>query len=331
MYVMQQKPKKHHYVPKLHLRQFYDDANQLWIYDRQTNNYRHSSSAGIGYLPDYYTVDTVDEKDSTEIEVMLGIVESVAGPLLLKLANQESIPSVERGDIAIFLALQAVRVPNLEKTVIEGTKKSYQAVLKEYLRILATNEAAFNSMKRKMEADGVRHNFSQDDLREELAKGYEPSLEMDVPRGYTVKMALDMVNKELAHGFNVLDWHVLEAPKGSAFVTSDNPFVNLGRGFLMPNTFKIFPLAKNKALLIGHRQNASLAYQKVDAKLVRRLNKDITQHSDRYVFSHSKALLERMVKLTKIDTVKKGARAEVNVYHGPNDPEGLVVLSNTGN
>lgn len=328
---MAQKPRKHHYVPQLHLREFYDANKQLWVYDRQHNSYRRSSSAATGYLPDYYTVDTIDEKSSTMIEDMLGKVETVAKPLLSKLINQEHITPVERGDLAIFFALQAVRVPSLEKGIVEGTEKAMAAYMQELMTIMATNEQAFNSMKKKMQADGVEFNFTQDDLRKELAEGRELTMKADVPRGYTVKMMLDLVDKDLSQGFNKLNWRVLEAPKDCAFITSDNPFVNLGRGFLEPDTFKIFPLTPHKILLIGHTQDASLGYGKCSIKDTHVFNKDVALHSERYVFSHSKSLLQRTVERTKIDTIPKGAKADVKVFHSPDNSGGLIMLSNTGN
>lgn len=327
---MTQKSKRHHYVPQLLLREFYNRDKQLWVYDRQRNSYRHASSAATAYLQDYYTIDTVDEKDSTEVEEVLSKVETTAKPLLAKLVNKEQLHPVERSDLAIFLALQAVRVPSAEKTMVEGTEKVMSAYMQEFLRTLATNKQAFDSFKKKMEEKCAKHDFTQKDLHKQLSEGKMPSLTLNIPRSTTVKMMFDLVNEDLAPGFNKLNWRVLEAPKNCAFVTSDNPFVNLGRGLLEPHTFKIFPLTPRKVLLIGHTQDASLGYGKCNAKQVHMFNKNIALRSERYVFSHSKPLLRRTVERTKIDITAKGAKADVRVFHSPDNSGGLIMLSNTG-
>jgi Protein of unknown function (DUF4238) len=87
-------------------------------------------------------------------------------------------------------------------------------------------------------------------------------------------------------------WHVLEAPDGSEFATSDNPTVtfikiredlwNPGHGFRKPNVIIAFPLASSACLTIG---GSGPDFQPVDVATVLRMNEVVVSCCDRFVYS----------------------------------------------
>lgn len=130
---MNNKPREHHYVPQGYLRGFTETKNVLFATNKTFNRIRKTSPKGVGYIKDFYTVDTIDEKDSVEVEENLGKIESKCIPLLDKLITANDLPNAEWADIAIYIALQYGRTPHMRNLMDKVATISVNNYIKETL------------------------------------------------------------------------------------------------------------------------------------------------------------------------------------------------------
>lgn len=313
-----------HYVPRLHLKEFYGRDNKLWVYDRLYDSYTQKSAGAIAYIPNYYTTDTVDQKDSRDVEHMFSKVESVAKPLLDKLAHSSPLTRDDRGNLSMYFALQHLRVPATEKQLTEATILAYKGVHDAFINIMTENKQAFEHTYRDLMANiKTEDRITKDEFRKIITdKGYE--LNVEVPRSYNLFNSLEMA-EEIANALYIMDWHVLTAPKGHAFITSDNPFTILGDAVLARGAFKHYPINKTMGLLIGHSNGAYLGYENATVKEVRMFNDAIAFYSERYVFSHSDRLLRNIVNRLQLNKLKLESRMDVEVIEDGDINDGKIV------
>lgn len=319
MYMPQEKPIDHHYVPRFYLKGFVDSSNKLYTFDRYHKQYKTKSPASIAFAPHYYTVDTVDEKDSTVVEDGYGKVENAAKPILDKLLQRHELSKEERENFALFIAMQYQRVPDAQKRIAEATEKGYREIYKRFASIIATNDQAYQSTQRKLkELKGAESSLTPEHWAR-FASGEDFQMEVDIPREYVVKEMLEMA-LHFAPYIYKMNWTVLYAPKGRAFITSDNPFTIVGKsgifgsapGLITPGSRKLFPLSKDACLVLGDEPKPTLQFELASTKGVRHINYCVALNSDRYIMAPVEALTRRVVKVTKIDTFVTRSRVKVS-------------------
>ncbi|MEX0616648.1 MAG: DUF4238 domain-containing protein [Candidatus Woykebacteria bacterium] len=312
------KPKKHHYVSQFYLRGFLDSNSQLNIFDRYNKVFLKRTPGGIAYNENYYTVDTKQEKGSTILEETLGLVETKAKPVIDKLTQHGAVlTKEERENLGLFLALQQQRVPDSEKAKREMAEKTYKAVAQKFAHLLATNNEAFETTKKKVPKVKGSPELTQEDWLG-LATGEKFKLEIEVPHSFVVKQMFDLA-LEVAPLICQMNWKVLYASKSRAFTTSDNPFIlsgspwapGRGVGLITPRSRKFFPLTKGACLFMGDQPTATLEFASATSDGVRQINRLTALNSDRYIISHNQDLLKRIVKITKVDTFIKEERVQV--------------------
>jgi Protein of unknown function (DUF4238) len=92
------RPKKQHYVPQLHLRQFTESRplGMVWTYDKQGNEPRASLPKETGAESNLYSIRGPDGRYNDEIELWLSDIESRAKPGYEQLLRGE-IPTARSG------------------------------------------------------------------------------------------------------------------------------------------------------------------------------------------------------------------------------------------
>src|SRR5687768_12135215 len=84
-----QRARRHHYVPQLHLRQFAADPGRRFIFehDKRTGETRRRPISRVAAQMDLYTVADADGAPTDELERAFGPLETEAAPVLRRLAG----------------------------------------------------------------------------------------------------------------------------------------------------------------------------------------------------------------------------------------------------
>jgi hypothetical protein len=108
---------RHHYVPQFHLRLFgHGDGNgRIWVYDKQADQIGPRSVKAIASEINYYRVRDGERGHSDELERMFSQLESVAAPLVRRLARMDESETLlspdERDALSGYVALLWARGP----------------------------------------------------------------------------------------------------------------------------------------------------------------------------------------------------------------------------
>ncbi len=313
-----QKPINHHYVPRFYLKGFVDGDGKLHVFDRYSKRYRYSAPKGVAYSPDYYTVDTIDEKDSPVVEEGYALVENAARPIIAKLQQPSALTEEERENLALFAAMQYQRVPDAEKRIQEATEKGFKAISQRMAEIIASNQQAYESTQQKpKQLTGEDSELTPEDWAG-LANGEKFKIDVTVPHDCVVRQMLETALYVAPYLYQ-LDWTVLYAPNSRAFITSDSPFVLTGKpplpwmgiGLITPGSRKYFPLSKTTCLVMGDKPKPTLEFGEAASKQVRYINARVALNSDRFVMASSEPLLRRIVRITKVDSFLTEERVQV--------------------
>lgn len=303
------KPREHHYVPQGYLRGFTESKNVLFVANKEFSGIRKTSPRGVGYVKDFYTVDTIDEKDSAEVEENLGKIESKCIPLLDKLIVANDLPDAELADIAIYIALQYSRTPHMRNLM----DKAATILVNNYIK--ETFAEALNDPQKYAELKNGVARRSPDappiPSREKLAKlvlGPKIIEELSLDNG-TYVQSIFRTAREIADNLLKMHWTILHTPKGSCFVTSDKPMtLAIDRellphetlAVLSPGVTRYFPLNSKTCLSISNEvTQRKISHQTLSKKEVRKVNKLLYNEAFRYVISGNEKLLKSLTQAPK--------------------------------
>ncbi len=140
--------------------------------------------------------------------------------------------------------------------------------------------------------------------------------DLEISKEWRLEMMMSL-GSELIGFFLNMDWLFLEAPNKSSFITSDNPFVlvppkdcNPRGGMITKGAKKVIPLSLKTCLIMGD-YGQKIVSGSISSENVRKINLNIAAHCDRFIIGRDRALLERLVKITKIDKWKVESRVSV--------------------
>lgn len=146
---MSNKAHQHHYVPQAYLRLFTDPTGKLYALNKEFKTVRETATKGVAYSHDFYTVDTIDEKDSSEVEEAFAQIENRCIPIIKELVNGKIIfPNADYADLAIYIALQYGRTPTARTKMDNASKVIATAELRNKLREIATDPEQYKELKR---------------------------------------------------------------------------------------------------------------------------------------------------------------------------------------
>jgi hypothetical protein len=299
----EQQPRDHHYVAQGYMRGFCEQANRLFTYDKVAGRIRISSPKGIAYTRDFYTVDTIDENDSDEIEQALGTIESVAIPIIRKAAVGQVLSNSEIADLAIYMAIQYGRTPHARQQMDRVAEVVYTNKAKAIIAEAINNSDKYNELVEnwKQEYPNMKPPTRDRLVKWVLEKG--PVYLINVDNGTFVKLFMERAYV-IAEGLLKRRWQIWHAPKGASFITSDNPIGlytsrqlkgNEVLAILMREGIRYFPLNSSSCLVVTDEPYASKFDHRTVSKLqVRKINKLIYDQATKYVISGSKPLLESL-------------------------------------
>jgi hypothetical protein len=300
---MTQQSRNHHYLAQGYMRGFCEQRNVLFVHVKTTRRIRPTSPRGVAYSKDFYTVDTVDEKDSDEIEQTLSKVESVAIPIIHKLSAQNELSNPERADLAIYIALQYGRTPHsreqTDKVATTIVTNEVKTVIAEAINDPVKYEKLISHFK---EEQPDKEPPSRDKLIEWVVKK-GPMAIISTDNGTFVKLFFERANV-ISEGLLERKWQVLHSPNNSCFITSDNPIGLLidrqlkkyeTLAILLRGVTRYFPLDRKTCLVILEEPaTKEIAHRPITASEVRKINKLLFQQAKKYVISGNNRLLESL-------------------------------------
>jgi len=309
---MQNVAKNHHYIPRFFLKGFSADDKSLWVFDRYKKEFRLQNIANIASENKLYTY-TVNGKEEN-LEDIFGKAEGYASSIIRKIKRKGQISGQEKADLAMFLALMYVRVPDSKKRIEEGSEKVY----KKFNQIVFSNRKWVEKVARKQQPDITEKEIGEVVEFAKDGKRYY----VDFPSNHWLGIMLN-TSLEVARIFILMDWFVFFFNKKYALITSDNPVclipptnypLNRGIGLVTQGARKVFALTSSIGLVMGNmNRNSQIIYVDTREKdILRSFNYNAAINSDRFVYCFEKGKLEKLVKDTKIDKYLKHQRVIVN-------------------
>jgi len=317
-------PKRHHFLPEFYLNGFTRN-DLLWLYDRERKQYRCQTPHNTAIISHYYAFENENGGKDYSVEKYLSVIEGRAKTTISKLEAHDTITPEERLYLAHFIALMMVRSPKFDREANEIADAAAKHIVKH---AIPTVEAA-GELLRKYNKENEEKNEGQI-TPESLFKFIQnEKFKIKMSRDFVISAMLEQAEKatfEVA----MMDWMVVHADKGSAFITTDEPM-----GFIVPDHFrqsgepvlglasqkitKFVPLSQAVALLIG-QHGGGFGHFRVHREQIRELNIMVAAECDRYVIGRDEALVRSVVKQSKVDQLNPGTRMKVEHIPHPDDP-----------
>lgn len=276
--------KQQHTITEAYLRGFTSEAtpNTLWRYDKidETCEAKNVEKATVKFYA--YSFREADGSWNHSVEQLFGEVESVAIPLLPKLAAGIPISDVEKDHLALFIAT-IIRRP---AALLEHFHEYFLQYANDPNRL----SSFFDSLLPKL-----KQRFSQQEIdaaREGLLRG---EFDISFDRAKAQQMAVWMQSAPRnSHIIANMHWQIWKADKGFDFLTSDAPafvrrnggdddlgVVGIARADLGAEL--TFPISRRSLLIASHKPLKPVC--KATKSRVQELNGQIIWMAYRHVFA----------------------------------------------
>lgn len=294
-----QGPKRQHYLPRFYMDGFAQDG-LVAIYDREKDEVRLQQSVNTAVIGHFYTMEDELGRKRYEVEALLSEYEGKASPVIKKLAAKATVTADERTDLAIFIALGAMRTPD----IVESLQHLNSAMVLDFAkRIFADVDAVASDLRSRSQNAGK----SDDELRAEaqimVDMAHNGGIAIETQQKWAVGMAIKM-SLDVAPIFAGRDWVIAHSEnEKKSYVTTDAPvFLTstelrqnsmYGVGFGTADAFVAFPLTQSCVLMM-HGNGGGLKHVMADANKVRRTNLALTSGCKRFVVGRDGALVRSL-------------------------------------
>lgn len=238
---------KHHYVPKTALKRFRSSrrkGRQLYELKKSTGDCKPVDPSDVGWEESLYSVKSVSGNQDGMVEALFARAENYASRSIQQLLKHpEQFNSVDRWNIATFVAIQSRRSPY---ALDEMHEIGNQAILAQ--KIMELGDFKGSKAERRLAKQA----------RKKLISG---ELIVEVPRQDVLQLLLGTF-MQIAVIIEGMSWTLLNAVD-SHFICSDNPVTMKnpnpeqpwqGVGWQSsPDTFATIPLSSRACLRFGHR------------------------------------------------------------------------------
>jgi len=299
----------HHYVPKVYLTGFFDPKqvarkqNVLWRY-RPGGRPEAKGLTKVAEQTDFYDLPELGDEDN-DIEEMLSQIERTVSWHLKKLRDGKwPLTHREKAEVAGYIALQYTRTPWFRELANKSAISLQRAGLKDMLERPGEVEDFLEQMKRETD-ETVGDVDSLKKFMERVADGSIPAEQKN--KAWNAKVMLQHSN-DLSERFFRMRWSLVEAPEGSAFITSDVPtsIVDPAVETLGPEGYKIsaemevyFPVSPHFAVVGDHRSGPDRRLA-ITAESVQNFNADqMKRCQEIYASLHSKELQAEFDRIVK--------------------------------
>lgn len=310
-------PKRQHFLPRFYLEGFAKDG-KVAVFDRIENEVRVQQPVNTAVIGHFYTMVDDQGRKRFELEQLLAEYEGKAKPAIEKLALKDSLNADERSDLAIFIALGAMRTPDIVDSIKKVNSESIKMFAKQ---VLSDPEA----LATKLSADPKYAGLSQEELKVQAKEmvefaqsdNYEVTTNEKWAVGTAMRIAL-----ELAPIFAGRDWRVLHRDsEKKSFVTSDAPVLLTtvtprpssiyGVGFGNADALVAFPLTASCVLAMSGK-SGSLDHATIDSDRIRRANLAMAQQCQRFVVGRDEALVKSLTDHLSLAKKKWQPKMQMN-------------------
>jgi hypothetical protein len=301
----------------MYLRGFADEAELVWVFDRQADKYLHQGVINTAVKKDFYTVVGPDGQQTDLVEQMMAnIVEAPMKRIIERLDRRNlTWEGEDRAILALFVALLRTRNPAFDRDQNEFIEQFHRWWAK------ATNssvEAIEESMRKYEQETG--QDMTDVSAQEIFEMIRDDKYDIKNPRQNNIKMMLSLA-LEIAQAVFRQNWDILSAPKGCAFATCDNPFTVVpppffddtiqGYGILTPGVSTVVPLSNRTAICFhgeGQRVRGAVVYK----DFLRNTNMVVAANSERFVIARDEPLLRSVVRKGKLAQWKRPPQFKMN-------------------
>lgn len=302
-------PKRQHFLPRFYLENF--SANGLVaVYDREVDQVRLQQPVNTGVIGHFYTMEDAEGRRRYELEQLLSEYEGKSKPVIDKLASQEDISADERSDLAIFIALAAMRTPDM----VDSLKALNSGMITDIIKHVFSD---VDVVAARLKEDPELNEKSDDEVRTEaklmVDMAQNDGVQVSTEHRWAVGMAIE-VALEVAPIFAGRDWIVMHRDKDNkSFVTTDSPVLLTttshrpnnfwGVGYGNADALVFFPLKESCTLAI-FGDNGNLRHIEADSERVRQLNLGMAARCQRFVIGRDEALVRSLAHATGLATTK---------------------------
>ena len=284
------RPKKHHFVPQLHLRYFtgIDPKGMVWTYDAGSDRVSPSLPKETAAETNFYS--TVDDGGNhlDDIEEWLAKVESAAAPVYEKLIRGEIPLEQERADFSTFLASMYTRTHSMRRIFAEMQGGGASLIM----QALLSSKERLDEHLARANADGVDVPAVASEEMYEWMKNPDNYV-INIHQDATLK-AIELSDK-LQEIFFEMGWAVVNSGQ-HYLITSDTPVAKVvppsachplygDGGFLNKEVRITFPLSPNKCLVLFWGKDLDDRIPVLDRETVRTFNRQRAFFSEKYVFA----------------------------------------------
>lgn len=224
------RPKLHHYVPRSYLARFTDSKGFLHLYDKSARSFRRQRPEQVMKINAYYRQDwTPQGVDPNILERSLGewLEAEAKGAIDALIEKPHELTEQQMADFLLYVELQRVRVPRQAEVAKELMRQTLLQLVPEASAAVASGQVQL-SMKKSARFDYMRWSIGM----------FSP-------------------------WFENMEWEIVDAEPGSAFITTDSPVSFYNPAVLPPaeagiglvGTIVFFPLSSRRLLLMRHTQN----------------------------------------------------------------------------
>jgi len=235
------------------------------MYDKQTRIFCEAGIANVAQEREYYDADI--EK------VLADVVEGPGKLAIEKLLSKEKIDNTERTRLSLYFMIMLTRGPRQRR-------KSLECVPDALTETIAETEAEI----RQWIADEPDNPKAQSRLQE--LEHVRAKFLTEIPENVYDQIRRPFWSESTVECIHNMFWHVLTAPPGTYFVTSDTPahfFECYGVGSV-ESEFTI-TLSKDIALIGEHTRSSGLRYESPRTQVAKEINRRILSHAERFIFS----------------------------------------------
>lgn len=287
-------PKKHHYIPSSYLARFTDTSGFLHVFDRiSRDQWRKQRPKEVMHIRNYYRQEWAPSAiDQNIFEKSLGewLENTAKNAIDCLILAQSNLTEQDFALFLLYLELQRLRVPRQGKMAM--------ALMRDTILRLAPPDI--------------------------IADIHAGKFQLTMNKSARFEYMRNMIG-QLLPWFSRMKWEVIEAEKGSAFITTDSPLslYNVAcpppaeAGMALAGTMVLFPLDSRHLLVMRHpeyRKNSDCSPLKIlpdpthgDAlvsvtrgkvwsqKLVANHNRVMALLSDQLIVGESKDVLEQCI------------------------------------
>lgn len=305
--IPQKFPKKQHYIPQFYLKNFSQDGERVYIYDKskgEKGEIRYQTTIKVAHENHFYTYRTKKDQKG-HLEGIFGQFEGDAAAIIKKIHKERKITPEEKGKLALFIAFLYTRVPSFKSKTEEMHTEMRKQMARKMIK-MTPKESLKKFFKEKEDKDFSDKEI--DDLVDFATNPKRSEIKFNYPNEYWIKIMLKM-GMDIAPAFFGMNWLFLFTKQPYAFITSDNPVLLIppddfdrfwGVGLLTPKAKKIIPLRSDMCLMMGDLdEKPVIKFADTNKDFFKETNKLLMLRSKKFCFSSEKGKLQKLVNELK--------------------------------